>query len=56
MEVPEEDSYRRTDDRPDEQDDHRKRVGVARSGEQQVPDCVDDGRAEREDESFGRQI
>jgi hypothetical protein len=28
---------------------------VARSGEQQIPHRVDDGRAEREDESLGRQ-
>ncbi len=55
VEVPEEDGHRCADDRPDEQDDHREGVGVARSREQQVPHRVDDGRAERENESLGRQ-
>jgi hypothetical protein len=31
-------------------------VGVARSGQQEVPHRVDDGGAQREDESFSGQI
>jgi hypothetical protein len=56
VEVPEEHRSRRADERSNEQDDYREGVGVARSRQQQVPHRVDDGGAEREDESFGRQI
>jgi hypothetical protein len=55
VEVPEEHCSRSADDRSNKQDDDREGMGVARSGQQQVPDRVNDGRAEREDESLGRQ-
>jgi hypothetical protein len=55
MEVPEEHRSRSADDRPDKQDDHREGMRIARSGKQQVPHSVDDGRAERENESLGWQ-
>ena len=55
MEVPEEHRGRCADDGADEQHDRRERLRVARAGEQQVPDRMDDGRGEGEDESLGRQ-
>jgi hypothetical protein len=55
VEVPEEHRHRGADDRSNEKDDDRKRMRVARSGEQQIPHRVDDGGAEGEDESLGRQ-
>ncbi len=47
---------RSADDRSDEEHDDRERLGVARPRKQQIPDRVDDSRAERENESLGGQV
>ena len=55
VELPEEEAGRSTDDRADEQHERGERLGVACPREQQVPDRMDDGGGQGEDECLGGQ-